>query len=277
MNSLGAHISIAGGYDKALDRLSMIGGNCLQIFSTSPRSWGFSMPSPDSIDTFIASKKRLSISPVYFHASYLLNLASNERIGEFSKKSIIHELTLTQDLDIKGTVIHLGSYKGVKTEENKKILFKNIEYILAKSPKSSYFIIENAGTNKLCQKLEEIADIIQNLKDTRLKVCLDTCHLHAAGYDLSTSHKFESFLDMFHTLIGIDRLELIHMNDSKDVFGSCRDRHENIGEGNVGLEIFRNIITHPSLRHLPLILETPGFEGEGPDKKNVDILKNLFD
>ena len=124
-------------------------------------------------------------------------------------------------------------------------------------------------------QIEELGEIVKVIADKRLKICLDTCHLHASNYDLSTAEKLDQFLDKFDELVQLDKLELFHINDSRDLLGSLRDRHENIGEGNVGKEVFRLLLSHPKLKDLPFIIETPGFDGNGPDKRNLEILKNL--
>ena len=274
---LGAHLSIAGGFSKTLYSLKDKGGNCLQIFSTSPRSWNFAKVDEESVNKFVKVKKDLKIEPVYFHASYLLNLADLGRVGQFSINFLISELNLAARLGVRGSIVHLGSYKDDKTEEKSKKLIASIKEILEKTPSSTVFIIENAGNRKIGQTVEEIGEIIKETGgNDRLKVCLDTCHLHAVGYDLSAREKLDSFLLNFDKLIGLSRLELIHANDSKDDFGSLRDRHENIGQGKINIEVFRNLLTHPKTEKLPFIIETPGFENKGPDKKNLDILKSLL-
>lgn len=260
-----------------------MGGNCLQIFSASPRIWQRKTPSEDVITLFLKTKKTLDVSPVYFHASYLINLADNSRIGNISKNNLIAELCLTAKLGVKGSIVHLGSFKNQLTVNRQQItnkgalnnLIRNIYEVLNATPKSTFFIIENAGNRKIGQTLEEIGAIIKTINNPRLKVCLDTCHLHAAGYDLKTPEKLSKFISQFDSLIGLDRLELFHINDSKDEFGSLRDRHENIGIGKVGLDTFKLLLNHPRLKNLPFIIETPGFDGTGPDKKNLDILKSL--
>jgi len=163
------------------------------------------------------------------------------------------------------------------TIQNKySVLVGNILQILDNTPKETLFMIENAGNRKIGLKLEEISHIIKSVGSPRFRVCLDTCHLHAAGYDIKTEEKLDAFLNEFDKLVGLDRLELFHINDSKDLFGSLRDRHENIGEGHIGLEPFRVLLNHPKTKNLSLIIETPGFENKGPDKKNLDILKELI-
>lgn len=279
---LGAHQSIEGGYTKALDRIKNIGGNCLQIFSTSPRGWNFAKIDEVQTTQFQEKKSNLKIDPIYFHASYLINLAKRDKIGSLSKLSLISELTIASKLHIKGSIVHLGSFK--KKDDNP--LFKNegheydditinIKEVLDKSPNDTFFIIENAGNRKIGKDLAEIATIIKQANDKRVKVCLDTCHLYSAGYDLSTEKKLEDFLLAFDTLIGLEKLELIHANDSRDPFNSGRDRHENIGKGTIPLETFKLLLNHAKTKHLPFIIETPGFDQKGPDKKNLDILKSF--
>lgn len=280
----GAHLSIVGGYDKALDRTLEIGGNCLQIFSTSPRGWSFANVDKQEIKQFKTKKLKLKINPIYFHASYLINLADKSRIGELSKNSLRHELKIASRLGIAGTIVHLGSFKKDLRKESLSYpgfdpygdLTVKILEILADTPKDTLFIIENAGNNKIGKKLDEIAVIVGQVDDPRVRVCLDICHLYSAGYDLSSEKKLDDFLLAFDTLIGLEKLELIHANDSKDPFDSGRDRHENIGRGTVPIETFGLLMTHPQTKHLPFIIETPGFNDEGPDKKNLDILKNLL-
>lgn len=275
----GAHLSISGGYDKALSSIAKIGGNCLQIFSASPRSWGKLSTSAEQVDNFLKLKNRLRIHPVVFHASYLINLADTDRIGNLSVQTLTGELHLASKMKIMGSIVHLGSYKGDKTFQKESGLIKNIHDILAQTPKDTHFIIENAGTRKIGRKIEEIAEIIKSTGKEyrpRMKVCLDTCHLFAAGYDFTTKEKLDKFLQKFDKLIGLDSLAVIHLNDSKDDFGALRDRHDNIGDGKIGLDAFRCLLNHLDLKHLPFIIETPGFEGQGPDRKNLEILKSLI-
>lgn len=287
MLKLGAHQSIAGGYHNALISVNKIGGNCLQIFSSSPKAWNFAKTTEENITKFSAIKTKLKIDPIYFHASYLINLALNNRIGQLSKQLLINELKLASKLAIKGTIIHLGSYKKEINQYTLELQNKgfsrydeitvNILDILKKTPPDTLFIIENAGNKKIGQKLDEIAVIVKQVNNQRVKVCLDTCHLYSAGYDLSTPEKLNQFLEAFDSLIGIEKLELFHFNDSKDPFNSGHDKHENISKGTIPIEEFKLIMTHPQLKHLPFIIETPGFDKKGPDKKNLDILKGLLD
>lgn len=283
-HKFGAHLSIAGGYENPINEIVQKGGNCLQIFSVSPRGWHFVKLSPEQIESFKKTKQEHAIDPIYFHASYLVNLADDGRIAALSKQLLIHELRIAHELGIKGSIVHLGSYKNNQlsisnTQSNPKykLLIQNIQEVLEKTPEDTFFIIENAGNRKIGQSLEEIKSIIGDVEDSkRLRICLDTCHLFSAGYDLRTNEQLDSFLNKFDNLIGLKRLELWHINDSRDALNSGHDRHENIGQGFIGIEEFRHVINHPRLSHLPFIIETPGFDKKGPDKKNLDILKSLL-
>lgn len=281
-HSIGAHLSTAGGYQKALDTILQIGGNCVQIFSSSPRTWASAHPSEEFLMQFNSIRKALGINPIYFHANYLINLADPGTTGEKSVTSLIQELKLANQIKVKGSVVHTGSFKNknetrsLREHPNYPILLANIKTVLVETPEETYLILENAGTRKIGEKIDQLGEIIHDLDSSRLKVCLDTCHLHAAGYALSTQDEFDSFMSMFDSLVGLDRLELVHMNDSKDALGSLRDRHENIGQGFVNSQMFRFFLNDKRTCHVPIILETPGFDGKGPDKKNIDIVKRFI-
>jgi deoxyribonuclease-4 len=277
MLKLGAHQSIAGGLDKAIERVVKIGGNCLQIFSSSPRGWSFTKLTDDQIKQFIKTAEKLSILPIYFHASYLINLADDGKIGQLSKQSLINELNLAQKLKIKGSIVHLGSYKNKVESIKYQVLINNIKEILEKTPKETFFIIENVGSRKIGQSLEEISLVFKDVKNHRLRLCLDTCHLFSNGYKFETEKELDQFLEKLEKLNLLDKLEVWHLNDSRDPFNSGKDRHENIGQGTIGLNEFKTLLNHQKTKNYPFIIETPGFGKEGPDKKNLDILKSLVE
>ncbi len=276
MIKLGAHQSISGGYSEALKRITSIGGNCLQIFSSSPRGWNFAKPSDDEIKQFLTLNSSLLISPIYFHASYLVNLADDSRIGHMSKLSLISELNIASKLKVKGSIIHLGSYKNEVSSIKYPVLIKNIKEILDKIPKDTFFIIENAGNRKIGQTLEEISQIVKDVDNPRVKICFDTCHLFSNGYRFNDSGELDAFFAKLSKLKINDLIEVWHVNDSRDEFDSGHDRHDNIGEGKIGINEFKTLLNHPKTKKYPFIIETPGFDGNGPDKKNLDILKSLI-
>jgi deoxyribonuclease-4 len=282
MMRIGAHLSATGGYINALIRAHDIGANCLQLFSSSPRIWTIPDLSESTAEHFIREKEKFDINPIYFHATYLINLAGTAQLLERSVQSLIQELTMASKLHIKGSIVHLGSYKEKGLDVSKELrdkkyttMIESIQNILRSTPQDTLFIIENAGSRKIGVTLEEIGQIILDINSPRIKVCIDTAHGHAAGYDISTQDKLNSFLDIFDEKIGINRLEVFQINDSKDVLGSFRDRHENIGEGTIGLDTFRLLLSDKRTADKPFILEVPGFEKKGPDAKNIEILNNL--
>lgn len=274
MRKIGAHVSIVGGHCAALQKAADMGCRAIQFFSASPKGWNFCRLSDKEIEQITDTKKQLGIDPAYFHASYLVNFADTNRIGPLSVQLITHELRLASKLKVRGSIIHLGSYK---TNGNTQVhLCENVKKVLDKIPEDVAFIIENAGNQKIGLKIEEIGEIVKTINDPRLRVCLDTCHLHAAGYNLQTEEAANAFLEQFDQMVGIDRIELWHVNDSKDQFASLRDRHENLGYGYVGTSVFKNLLNHPKTKNHPFILEVPGFDEQGPDKQNVDILKSYI-
>ncbi len=268
-------MSIAGGYDKALDRVKAIGGNALQIFSGSPRIWRRPEVGQSQIDVFKRRKKELGIDPVVFHSLYLVNLASLTETARKSIDSLIWELNLASKMGVIGSIVHLGSYLKADRQIAYSQMIKNIVLILDNAPDDVFFIAENAAGNKVGQTKDELFRIVKDLKDDRIGVCWDTCHGFAAGIDLSTKEKLDRFIDSFDKEIGFDKLLIWHFNDSRDSFNSHRDRHANIGQGYIGLETFSTIINHPLAGRIPIIIETPGFDNHGPDKENLDILKGL--
>lgn len=289
MQRIGAHLSTSKGIVQALHSIVGKGGNALQIFSTSPRNWKPTEYSEATMNEFRETKKTLNIEPVVFHASYLVNLADDALTGERSVQALIHELNLQPKMDVIGSVVHVGSYKLDASQkkligtplfetpnEKYKTVLKNIREVLENTDSKSNFFIENDATRKVCQQLESIGNIIQDIGSDRIGVCLDTCHLHAAGYDLSTEKTYEQFIQDFDRIVGLDRLKVIHLNDSKDPFGSMRDRHENLGKGNVPEPVFTHIFNDPRLTHVPKILEVPGIEGNGPDRENITIAKSYI-
>lgn len=281
-HKIGAHLSTSGGYHKALDSIVRKGGNCLQIFSSSPRTWRPAQVEDKVISQFSEIKKKLAIDPIYFHALYLVNLADPAATGEKSVTALTNELQLAAKMGVVGSIVHTGSFKNkdstlsCRDEKLYPTLLENIKKVLSVTPSETFLILENAGNRKIGQTIDQLAEIIEDIGDDRIRICLDTCHLHAAGYSLADTEQFEAFLDDFETKIGLKKLEVIHMNDSRDKLNDLRDRHENIGKGYVGIEVFKNFLNHPKTRHIPFIIETPGFDGNGPDKENIDILKSLI-
>jgi deoxyribonuclease-4 len=252
----------------------------MQLFSSSPRTWAGTDLSEEEVNNFKATCNELELDPAVFHAPYLINLADRESTGEKSVRAMIDELNTAARCGIIGSVVHVGSFKTDNEEPEDEAhyqhLIDNIQTVLEESDEEADLYIENMGTRKIGKSIEQIAELIEDCGNhERLKVCLDTCHMHAAGIDLSSEDKYEQFFETFDTLIGLDRLEVMHINDSKDEFGDLRDRHENIGEGYIPDGVFTNITTKEPTKDLPLIIETPGFGEDGPDAKNIERLQSF--
>jgi deoxyribonuclease-4 len=292
---IGAHVSASGGVDKAIERASAIGANCVQVFSSSPRLWR--KPALETFDSekIETAQEKLSIKPIVTHALYLINLASEnpEQIKK-SIDSLIFELKFDSVVKGSGVVVHLGSHQGRGWLPVREAVLKGIIEVLQNTPDDSIFMIENSAgqQGKLCSNLEDIQWLINQVKSPRLKWCIDTCHTFCAGYLLSpksTSLHDGARMSSLLQEIGtpktvedeIDRLGLwsalncIHVNDSRDPFGSGKDRHDNLGDGMIPKEDLHHFLNLKQLKDLPLILEVPGLDGEGPDAVNISRLKEI--
>ncbi len=292
IRKIGGHVSASGGVDKAIERAANIGANCVQIFSGSPRVW--QRPNLDAIDAdkVFSKQKELSVSPIFTHALYLLNLASdNPELVRKSTEAISFDLRFDAKLRGHGVVVHVGSHQGRGWDAVKEQVAKEIAGMLEKAPKEAHFLIENAAgqQGKIGGNLEEIRWLFDQVKSDQLEWCLDTCHTFASGYHLgnpdqkpsSKADEAQKNLREGCVLEEIERLDLgkklkcVHVNDSRDPFGSGRDRHDNIGEGVIPQEDLKFFLHHPLIAQKPLILEVPGVDKEGPDAENIQRLQKL--
>jgi deoxyribonuclease-4 len=292
---IGAHVSASGGVDKALARAAALGCTAVQVFSGSPRVWV--RPSLESINVEAIRKaqQKYGIQPIVTHALYLVNLASEKPENlQKSHQGLKFDLEFDAKIGGKGVVVHLGSHQGRGWEAVRDQVAEGISRLLAETPAESTFLIENsAGQNgKLTSDLHDIRWLLDQINSPRLGWCFDTCHGFAAGYVLSTKQEVpyqdgastlvesvgqgQLVTDVISELNLWQSLKVIHVNGSRDAFASGKDRHANLGEGELTpdtLKGFFNAI--PDLNTIPLILEVPGFDKEGPDKDNVDRLKEL--
>jgi deoxyribonuclease-4 len=270
---LGAHVSIAGGFDRAIDRAVELGANTLMTFASSPRSLQTRNFPQRELDLYLQKKADHNIGPHFFHGVYLVNLASESKSYlKASMDSLIFYQRLAGEIGAVGTIFHIGSHKGRGLEENLDQIVASVNCILDSSPKGTKLILENAAgqANTVGQNLEELAEIISRIGDKpKIGICLDTQHSFAAGYELP------KIIEKFDKIIGIKHLSVIHLNDSKTEFNSHVDRHENLGEGHIGLDVLKEFINDQHLKNIPVILETPGENQSGPRKVDVDLLKSL--
>lgn len=269
---LGAHVSIAGGFDKCIDRIADMGGNTLMTFASSPRSLRTSPFKTDVLEKYKAKKIAKKIGPHFFHGVYLLNLASEDReYVQASIDSLIFYQQLASEIGAVGTIFHIGSHKGTGFASKITQIVTAINYILDSSPRGTRLIMENTAgqAGMVGDSFAQLREIIDRIGDKpKIGVCLDTQHTFAAGIPL------EKALDLFTKEVGLKYLAAIHVNDSKTDFGSHVDRHENLGKGKIGKEALKSFVNDKRLVNIPLIMEVPG-DGEGPRKKDIDYLKNL--
>lgn len=271
---IGAHVSISGGPKKAVQRQKKIGGNVGQIFAGSPRGWKVSTYTKQDYLDFKQAKKDENQTIYVIHSTYLVNLATPKK--ELFKKSLTclqNELDAAKNLGVEYVVFHPGAHTGSGLENGIKRIAEGINKL--NIPKEVMLLLENtAGKGTTIGKsMEELHSIIELVDDdSRVGVCIDTCHAHAAGYDLA--NKTDELVQEIENTFGLDKLKVIHLNDSKDPMGSEKDNHEHIGEGNIGEEGFKAFINHPKLKNLPMILETPVSDEKGY-AWNVKKIKSL--
>jgi deoxyribonuclease-4 len=261
--------------DRALD----LGCDTFQIFSSNPRCWRSKPISDLERERFIERFRESGIHLAVDHMPYLPNLASsNEDVYTKSVQALTTELMRCQILGIPYLVTHLGSHLGMAQKKGVEMVGNALETAISSAENDVVLLLENsAGTkNSMGSSFENIAAIIEysNLESRHLGVCLDTCHLHASGYELRTSSGLETTLDRFRSCIDLERLLLIHLNDSRGVKGSGLDRHEHIGLGEIGIQGFRAILGHPVLQSLPMILETP-VNSYRDDRGNIAVIRQL--
>jgi deoxyribonuclease-4 len=245
-----------------------IGAEAIQVFASSPRTWAMPESNPEADKKFVDLCTELDIE-TYVHAPFLINLGSpTPATYENSLASTDYSLRRGREIGAKGVVIHTGSAVDVNHVDNAwKQIAKGMKPILKKLKHEDdpWLLLEpTAGQGQsLVKKLEDITQYMDALEwHPKVGICLDTCHVFAAGHDISTKEGMDQTLDLLVSLVGIERIQLIHANDSMDVCGALKDRHQNIGEGFIGTSPFEALIAHPAVQNAPLILETPGQEEE---------------
>ncbi|HCR81028.1 MAG: putative endonuclease 4 [Candidatus Pacebacteria bacterium GW2011_GWB1_47_8] len=269
---IGAHLSTVGGVDKAVERAHEIGANTLQVFSGSPRMW-FRTPL-ERIDAkqVKAAQEKYDVTPIFTHALYLVNLASdNPDLIKKSMNALKHDLNFDAHIGGAGVIVHLGSHQGRGFEVVKKELVSRLKELSLDTPKDSHLLIENAAAHngKVGGRLEEVAWLLKAVNSPRLGWCFDTCHSFAAGHPLKKALSEIGRLGIF------DKLWCIHVNDSRDPLNSGRDRHENIGDGQIPKADLKHFLNDKHIAKLPIITEVPGINGSGPDAENVQRIKDI--
>ncbi|MER3446706.1 MAG: endonuclease [Candidatus Dadabacteria bacterium] len=273
----GAHVSIAGGIEKASYRAYKIGCECFQIFTRSPQGGNSSPLRKNTVEAFLKECSVYGITDYYIHTPYFINLASKDRQIRLSSISLIEEeIERGSTIGAKYVITHIGSAKGVGKSQGIKNVVNGIKRVLDTISKSTDLLIEaSAGQGEIIgDRFEEIAEILERVGNPDLGVCLDTAHIFASGYDIRTEEAIKKTLDEFSSVVGLEKLKLLHGNDSKVGLGERKDRHEHIGRGKIGIEGFRAIVNAPRLKDIDLIIETPLDKVEG-DIRNLKRLKGL--
>lgn len=278
--NIGSHVSIAGGIFNAPKNSKTVGGNIFQIFSRSPRGG----PAPEITDEIIKLFKTALTENnqelFYIHTPYYINFGSPKKyIYESSIRIVREELERASALGGKAIMTHLGSAVGSQRQLALEQTAEGLKKLLSGYNGKAMLLLENAaGSGEILgNTFTELAGLINSLDKNDQKkvgVCLDTCHAFASGYDVSTKEDLDKLLDEFDKKIGLDKLIVIHTNDSKTPLGDRKDRHEHIGKGHIGLEGFKNIINHPQLKNVDFILETP-IDDDGDHADDIKTIKSI--
>ena len=276
----GFHISIAGGFSKVVVRAQARSCETIQFFSRNPRGWKYSPLNKKEVEEFRLSVRSVGLSPIFLHMPYLPNIASSKsKFYKRSIQSIAIDLQRAEQLGAQYLIIHIGHRMESSEDEAIQAVSQGINQAFEKAKNSVTLLMENTagqGT-EIGYNFDQIKKIIEGVVENgRLGVCLDTAHTFEAGYDLSNKEGMEKTLEQFDKMVGLKRLHLIHLNDSKTPLGSRKDRHWHIGEGCIGLEGFRHLINHPLLKHLPGIMETPR-KDTVEDLRNMKVIRRLVE
>jgi deoxyribonuclease-4 len=275
---IGAHLSAAGGLDKAVDRAEAVGAESLQVFTQSPRTWRPTNHDPASFDRFRERRAEVGLAGVLCHALYLCNFAApDDDVYEKSLAALRNTMQVARAIGADGVVFHVGSHLGSGFEAGLERVVPAMERVLDLSSDETWLLMENsAGTGgTIGRSIEELATLHERLgRHPRLGVCLDSCHLYASGVDVTDPATLDAMLDELDSSIGLDRLRALHVNDSEAPLGSNRDRHANILEGLLD-ERLGVFLGNPRLQGLPAVLEVAGPDKKGPDEHEIRKAKEL--
>lgn len=281
---IGAHVSAAGGLHIAVEKAYDMGCNALQLFSGSPRVWAKKPLAQVDTDKLFSKVRERSVTPIFTHALYLVNVASDKpELLEKSFQSLKYELEFDALIKGGGVVVHLGSHTGRGWDAVKDQIVKEVARLLKVTPPTSRLLIENSAgqQGKIGSPLEEVKWLLDELErvggyvnENRVGWCFDTCHAFASGYNLGKGDR--NAIDQITKLKLWNTLAVIHVNDSKDPFDSGRDRHQNLGDGTIPPADLKAFLTDKHVAPIPLILEVPGLDEEGPDAENVKRLKKII-
>ena len=270
----GAHVSIAGGIDRAPQRAYELDCECFQIFTRSPQGGRASKLNKTVVDSFFKQCSEYRFADCYVHTPYFVNLASDNRDVRISSVNLIKEELLRANLlGVKYVMTHLGSAKLLNRSEAIKNVIEGICRITDRAGISTGLLLENSAGQgaTIGSNFEELSEILRYVENPDVGVCLDTAHLYATGYDISTRESVKAIISSFSSIVGLERLKLLHGNDSKAGLGERKDRHEHIGKGQIGIDGFTHIVHNKELKKLDLIVETP----HDRVREDIEILKQI--
>jgi deoxyribonuclease-4 len=274
----GAHVSSAGGIDTAIDRIEKIGGDCVQVFTQSPRMWRPTNHKPEAVERFKLRRAEAGIGGVVCHALYLCNLAAvNDEIYAKSVATMRATVDVACAIEADGVIFHVGSHLGAGLEAGMARVVVALEHILERCAGDTWLLMENsAGAgDTIGRSLDELAILVDALDGhPRLGLCLDSCHLYVSGVDVTDPAAVDALVREVEESVGLDRLRALHVNDAAAPLGSNRDRHANVLEGELG-EGLGAFLAHPSFQELPVYLEVPGKDKKGPDAEEITKLREL--
>jgi deoxyribonuclease IV len=276
---IGAHVSTGGGLPKAIERAEEMRCEAIQVFNQSPRMWRPTRYSEDDFAEFRQAMKDSRVEVVAIHMIYLINPAAKDReMQKKSLESLTHALRVGDGIGALGVVVHPGALKADTRTNARKRAVRLIKEALARSERCPIIYENTAGSPQLLGRdFDETAELIDATGGPkRLGLCIDSCHLHATGYDVRTKEGIRELVREIDEKVGLEQLKLLHVNDSRDDRGSNRDRHAPIGKGEIGRKGLRAFLGAPRLQKVPAVLEGPGMDGRAPDRESVQLVRRLW-
>lgn len=279
MPLIGAHLPAKGELASALGAAQRLGCDVVQLFVKPPIQWAASPLTDASIANFTNVQQKSNLAMVIAHAGYLVNLASpRPDVLLQSRKSLLDEMQRCHLLGITYLVVHAGAHLGIGEKRGIRRMRESLHWLFDRLPALPFpviLLIENTAGQGTClgYNLEQLAEIVEGLPPEKVSVCLDTCHLFVAGYELRTQEGIEELAIQVDSILGWERVKLLHANDSLHPLGSRIDRHWHIGEGHIGISGFRNLLNHPKFRQLPVVIETP--DPESHHRENLNKLREV--
>lgn len=273
---IGAHVSVRGGIHNAIDNALAIGAAAYQIHPTTPQQWRRVEFADDVVSTYREKFAAAQLQGQFLHAIYLINLATpSDTLLAQSIGSLTYYMDVAHQLGADGVVFHPGSHKGAGFDTALPQVAQAMRDVLDRTDSSAKLLVENSAGQGGCVgcSLDEVGHILEQVDSDRVGVCLDTAHIFASGYDIRTAEGVATTLADFERCIGLDRLAVVHANDSRTVLSSNVDRHANIGDGEIGKAAFEFLLADERMRRVPWILEVPGIEKTGPDLENINRLR----